>query len=242
MGLLLLLAPALGAGPQWHRTHRAGNTASCSSPVPALYGPCVPVYPPGPPPPRSVCHRRQLRLLGFSALHAPSLWFLSYPKPSCTAPERHPILQNLSRERRKQACAAASSLHQPFGPPHYYQPTLAYLHSTTVACHSLALFPPFASSFFFFQKPPLPITIQWTGWRRDRPHSPNTACLARTTPATTTLLYANPGLRAEVYRPITTAVPTEAAGHWAGAATKERWKGTTEARVAEAWCPASCCW
>lgn len=124
--------PLLGARPQWHRTHGAAHCV-CSSPRPALYGPCVPVYPPAPPPhPRSLCHRRQLRLLGFSALHAPSLWFLSYPKPSCTAPERHPILQNLSRERRKQACAAASSLHPPtaYGPPHYYQPTLAYHHST----------------------------------------------------------------------------------------------------------------
>lgn len=128
----LLLAPALGrpapmASHTWCCTLRLLEPSART-----VWAMCTRVSPWPPPHPRSLCHRRQLRLLGFSALHAPSLWFLSYPKPSCTAPERHPILQNLSRERRKQACAAASSLHPPtaYGPPHYYQPTLAYHHST----------------------------------------------------------------------------------------------------------------
>lgn len=116
--------------------------------------PCIPLAPSPP-----SCHRRRLRLLlVFLPCNAPSLSFLSYPKPSCTAPERHPILQNLSRERRKQACSCIVTLHQhTYGPPHIYQPTLAYLHST------LSLVAPWPCSlllpllFFFFsqsQKPP----------------------------------------------------------------------------------------
>lgn len=111
----------------------------------------------------------------------------------------------------------------------------------------LGLVPSFCLLFFFFQNTPPPFSQSpnlWTGWRRDRPHSPNTACLARTTPTTTTttLLYASPGLRAEVHRPITTAQSDRRCWALGRRGDKERWKGITEARVAEAWCRASCCW
>lgn len=244
MGRACCCAPALGP-PAPMASHTWCCTLLLLEPsARTVWAMCTRVCP-WPPHPRSLCHRRQLRLLGFSALHAPSLWFLSYPKPSCTAPERLPILQNLSRERRKQACAAASSLHPPtaYGPPHCYPPTLAYHHSTLSLAAPWPCSLLFCLLFFFFQTTPSQPPNLWTGWQRDRPHSPNTACLARTTPnTTTTLLYASPGLRAEVYRPITTAHSDRRCWALGRRGDKERWKGITEARVAEAWCRASCCW
>lgn len=211
MGLLVCcwnLAPAPPRGPspncpklpQWHRTHSLVCTL-LESVLPALYGSLVPVYPPGTPPPRSV-----LPVCLSQATTSPSWFFCpathracgssSYPNPAalpdCTAPERHPILQNLSRRergvskahRRPSSCILASLTFTNITDlPIIYQHTLAIHHSTLslVAPWPCSLL--FASSFFFFLLlvpiPPLPhspftINKQVGGPAGDgtEPHSP----------------------------------------------------------------------
>lgn len=184
---------------------------------------CIPLAPLTP---VLVCHRRQLRLLGFSALHAPSLWFLSYPKPSCTAPERHPILQNLSRRERGGSKPAQLHLHRRF-PPNNIRTSPFITNTpllTTIRHCRLSLFglvPSFLPPLFLLPTPQSPncgpagdgtdLTAQtphvWLA-QSPRPPPPPSFMLIRAFPA-------------EVYRPTTTVnPPIDAAGHWAGAAAR----------------------
>lgn len=202
MGLLVAVGPRSSRPrPQWHRTphsygrSRGAHTAHCaccrSSPsrlhcMVHLY-PCIPLGPPSPP---------------FSVLSqattSPSWFFCPartepavpppIPNPAALHLKRHPILQNLSRERggSKPFAAALCTLHSAFasllshtnkhyGPPHYLPTHPCSPPFDTVACRSLASFPPFASSFFsdlFQSHPPAITNKQWTGWRRDRTSLP----------------------------------------------------------------------
>lgn len=142
-GLLLLLAPAL-AGPSassWDCVH-----LPCVGTVWAL---CteVPSWPPVP------VTGDNFSFLGFSALSRTetAVPLLSQTQLHCT--HRHPILQNLSRERRIASLRSCITTPHPphtdlpitHPPPHltpYYHSTLSL-----AACPSLVLFPPFASSF-----------------------------------------------------------------------------------------------
>lgn len=135
--------------------HMVLHAASCSGPCArTVRARCTRVSP-RPPHPRSGCHRRQLRPLGFSALHAPSLRFLSYPKPSCTAPVEAP---NPPKSQPREEESKPSQLHRRLTTNERTSPLLpthpCYPPFDTVACRSLALFPPFASSCSSSNTPP----------------------------------------------------------------------------------------
>lgn len=237
--------PLSGARPQWHCTHGAARCvllgplrAHCTGQV----YPCIPLAPLTP-------------VLAVTGDNFGLLVFLPCTHRACgSSPIPNPAALHLRGTQSSKISAARggskpSQLHRRLTTNERTSPLLpthpCYPPFDTVACRSLALFPPFASSFSSSNTPPR--NHQTCGPAGDGTDlkSPNTACLACTAPATTTttLLYADPRLRAEVCRPITNR-HSDDRGCWAlrRHAGKERWKGKTEARVAEAWCRASCCW
>lgn len=165
---LLLLAPALwGPVPNGiaQTLPRLLPCAHCIFAVsarafpPALYGPLVPVYPPGPPHPRS----------GLSQATTSPSWFFCPARTEPVVPllSQTPAALHLrgtqsskisaaarEEEASLRSCICIVAFHQTtYGPPHLLPTHPCLPPFDTVACRSLALFPPFCLLFFFFQPP-----------------------------------------------------------------------------------------
>lgn len=139
---------------------RSSARCVCSSLPPALYGPCVPVYPPGDPPSSPFCLSQ--------ATTSPS-WFFC---PARTEPVVPPPIPNpaalhlrgtqsskISAARggsKPAAAASASLLSQTYGPPHYFTNTPLLTTIRHCRLSLLGLVPSFCLLFFssFFQSHP----------------------------------------------------------------------------------------
>lgn len=150
--------PLLGPRPQWHRTHGAAHCV-CSSPRPALYGPCVPVYPPGPLTP----------VLSVTGDNFAFLVFLPCMHRACgSSPIPNPAALHLRGTQSSKISAARggskpAQLHRRFTTNSIRTSPLLPTHPClppfdTVACRSLALFSPFCTPLFLLPNTPLAIT------------------------------------------------------------------------------------
>lgn len=213
--------PLLGPGPQWHRTHGAAHcvTASARALRPHCMGHVYPCIPLAPSPPSSLSQ----------ATTSPFLVFLPCTHRACgSSPIPNPAALHLRGTQSSKISAARggskpAQLHRRFTHQRHTDlpiitiPTLAYHHST------LSLAAPWPCSLLL---PPLfvlpnhqtcgpagdgtDLTAQTPHvWLAQRPPTP---------PPPSFMLVRAFELRSTAqYRP---PIPTDAAGNWAGAATR----------------------
>lgn len=163
---LLLLAPALwGPVPNGIAHTRAlvavhtASAASCSSlPARTVWAPCTRVSPWAPSPPFWSVTGDNFALLVFLPCTHRACGSSPIPNPAALHLRGTQSSKISAAAREEEAslrsCICIVAFHQTtYGPPHLLPTHPCLPPFDTVACRSLALFPPFCLLFFFFQIP-----------------------------------------------------------------------------------------